>query len=137
MYKIHEKFPSFDGNMIEDDFYFNLTEQEITEMQYEIPGGMVAMLQQIVGAKSTPELIKYFKDLILRAYGKKDPDGVHFRKSKEITDDFTSTNAFSQIYMRLATDEQAAQEFINNVMPKKRAANESVPAPDNVKNFHN
>lgn len=129
MYKIHEKYPDFDGNMIEGDFYFNLTEAEITEMQYGVSGGMVAMLQKIIGAKSTPELIKYFKDIIVRSYGERDPDGVHFRKSQKIIDDFVSTNAYSQIYMRLATDEKAAQEFINGVMPKKKES--TIPFPEN------
>lgn len=129
MYKIHEKYPDFDGNMIEGDFYFNLTEAEITEMQYGVSGGMVSMLQKIIGAKSTPELIKYFKDIIVRSYGERDPDGVHFRKSQQIIDDFVSTNAYSQIYMRLATDEKAAQEFINGVMPKKKES--TIPFPEN------
>lgn len=136
MYKIHEKFPDFDGNMIEDDFYFNLTEAELTEMQYTIPGGMVSMLQQIVGARAIPELIKYFKELLTRSYGKRDPDGVHFRKSQQIIDDFTSTNAFSQIYMRLATDEKAAQEFINGIMPKQKPQdnqNGTIPFPADKK----
>lgn len=119
MYKIHEKFPDFDGNMIEDDFYFNLTEQELTEMQFGVAGGMVAMLQKIIGSKSTPELIKYFKEILIASYGQKDPDGIHFRKSQQIIDDFVSTNAFSQIYMRLATNEEEAQKFINGVMPKR------------------
>ena len=87
------------------------------------------MLQKIIGAKSTPELIKYFKDIIVRSYGERDPDGIHFRKSQQIIDDFVSTNAYSQIYMRLATDEKAAQEFINGVMPKKKE--NTIPFPEN------
>lgn len=118
MYKIREKYEDYDGNERVEEFYFNLTKAEITDMELTTEGGMSAMLNRIIAAKDTSKLIAVFKDLILRSYGQKSPDGRRFIKSDELTKEFTETPAYSQIYIRLATDDKAATEFVNNVIPK-------------------
>lgn len=118
MYKIREKYEDYDGNERVEEFYFNLTKAEITDMELTTEGGMSAMLDRIIAAKDTAKLIAVFKDLILRSYGQKSPDGRRFIKSDELTKEFTETPAYSQIYLRLATDDKAATEFVNNVIPK-------------------
>ena len=118
MYKIREKYEDYDGNERVEEFYFNLTKAEITDMELTTEGGMSAMLNRIIAARDTSKLIAVFKDLILRSYGQKSPDGRRFIKSDELTKEFTETPAYSQIYLRLATDDKAATEFVNNVIPK-------------------
>lgn len=118
MYKIHEKYTDYDGNERVEDFYFNLTKAEITDMELTTEGGMSAMLGRIIAAKDTAKLISVFKDLILKSYGQKSPDGRRFIKSEELTKEFTETPAYSQIYLRLATDDKEATKFVNNVIPK-------------------
>lgn len=118
MYKVHEKYTDYDGNERVEDFYFNLTKAEITDMELTTEGGMSAMLNRIIAAKDTSKLIAVFKDLILKSYGQKSADGRRFIKSEELTKEFTETPAYSQIYLRLATDDKAATEFVNNVIPR-------------------
>ena len=135
MYKIRETYEDYDGNERVEEFYFNLTKAEITDMELTTEGGMSAMLKKIIAAKDTTKLIAVFKDLILRSYGQKSPDGRRFIKSDELTKEFTETPAYSQIYIRLATDDKAATEFINNVIPKDlqteaKAAQASVISAD-------
>ena len=120
MHKITETYVDFDGNKRTEDFYFNFTEAEITKMQFGTEGGLTAMINRIVAAQDTPRLIEIFEDLIKKAYGVKSPDGRRFIKDEELTKEFTETNAYSQIYMRLATDADAATKFVNNVVPKKQ-----------------
>lgn len=131
MYKIREKYEDYDGNERVEEFYFNLTKAEITDMELTTEGGMSAMLNRIIAAKDTSKLIAVFKDLILRSYGQKSPDGRRFIKSDELTKEFTETPAYSQIYLRLATDDKAATEFVNNVIPKD-LQNEVKAAQGNV-----
>ena len=69
----------------EEDFYFNLTETELAEMQLEVTGGLDSMLQAIVKAQDIPTIVKLFKQLILKAYGQKSPDGRRFIKSEELS----------------------------------------------------
>ncbi|WP_130837525.1 hypothetical protein [Lachnoclostridium sp. Marseille-P6806] len=120
MFKITESYTDYDGNPRTEDFYFNFTEAEITKMQFGTTGGLAAMINRIVAAQDTPRLIEIFEDLIKNAYGIKSPDGRRFIKRPELTEEFTETEAYSQIYMRLATNAEAATEFVNNVVPKKQ-----------------
>ena len=104
-----------------EDFYFNLTKAEIMEMELSTNGGLAEMIQKIVAAKDAPAIIKVFKDLVLKAYGEKSPDGKRFIKSTEIAEAFSQTEAYSIIFMELATDADAAAKFVNGIVPKDMA----------------
>lgn len=130
MYKITETYEDYDGVERKEDFYFNFTEAELTKMQYSTAGGLATRIQKIIDTHDTPRLIEIFEDLISRAYGQKSEDGRRFIKSDELTEEFKQTEAYSQIYMRLATDEKAASDFINHVVPKK--LEEAVRAQQNT-----
>lgn len=115
-------YTDYNGNKRTEDFWFNLTETEITEMQLGVHGGYTAMLNKIIAAQDTPTLIKIFKDLILDAYGEKSDDGKRFvkeaRDGYRLSNDFKQTEAYSILYMELATDAKAASEFVNGIVPK-------------------
>lgn len=111
------KYTDYNGVEREEDFYFNLSKAEIAEMELEIPGGMTAMLQRITAAKDTPSLVKIFKDLILRSYGEKSADGKRFVKSAELKESFSQTEAYSELFMELATNADSASAFINGIIP--------------------
>ena len=120
MFKKTITYKDFDGKDIKEDFYFNFTRAEILEMQLEETGGLAEKLQRIINTQDVPSIIKVFKDLILRAFGQKSQDGKRFIKSEEISKEFSQTNAFADLYIELATNEQAATEFINNVIPAEQ-----------------
>ena len=101
-----------------EDFYFNLTKAEIMELELGTTGGLAEMIEKIVAAKDTPAIIKVFKDLVLKAYGEKSPDGKRFVKSEEIAQAFSQTEAYSEMFMKLATDADAAAAFVNGIVPK-------------------
>lgn len=101
-----------------ETFYFNLSEAELTEMQLEQGGGLDAMLQKIVDSKDIPSLTKVFKNLIVKAYGEKSPDGKYFRKSADISEKFLSTEAYSKLYMSLISDPDKMADFITGLLPK-------------------
>lgn len=110
-------FTDYNGNERKEDFYFNLTKAEILEMEMSISGGLAEMIENVVKAQDTPAIIKIFKDLILKAYGVKSPDGRQFIKSQELRDAFASTEAYSNLFMELATDAKAAADFVNGIVP--------------------
>lgn len=114
-------FTDFDGNKRTEDFYFHLTEQELTEWELSVDGGLSGVLTRIVNSQDTKTLIGIFKDLLVKSYGVKTPDGRGFVKNEEVLNNFTCTQAFSDIYMELATDDKAAAEFVNGVMPASLA----------------
>lgn len=100
-----------------EDFYFNLSKAEIAEMEMSTTGGFAEMLQKIVDSKDVPSIIKVFKDLILKSYGEKSADGKRFIKSTEISQGFAQTEAYSNLFMELSTDANAAIGFINGIVP--------------------
>lgn len=100
-----------------EDFYFNLTKAEIMEMEMSTVGGLAEMIQRIIKTQDAPAIIKIFKDLVLRAYGEKSPDGKRFIKNDEIREAFSQTEAYSILFMELATDADAAAAFVNGITP--------------------
>ena len=100
-----------------ENFYFNLTKAELMEMEMGTTGGFTEMIQRVIDAKDAPAIIKIFKDLVLKAYGVKSVDGKRFIKSDEITAEFAQTEAYSILFMELATDADAAAAFINGIVP--------------------
>ena len=128
MFKKTIKYTDFDGVERKEDFYFNLTKAELLEMQMSIEGGLQGHLERIIKTKSQPELIKMFKEIIMRAYGEKSPDGKHFMKSDEIRQNFESTEAYSELFMELATNSDAAAEFVNALLPADFKTSEEMQA---------
>ena len=112
------KYVDFDGNERSEDFYFNLTKAEVAEMEMSTEGGLAKMLEKIVAEQDSRRIIEIFKDLILRSYGEKSPDGKRFTKNKEIREAFSNTEAYSELFMLLATDAEKASDFINGILPK-------------------
>lgn len=117
MYKKTITYTDYNGETRTEDFYFNLSKAEILEMELSVPGGYQALLDRIIKTRDQVELIKLFKDLILRTYGEKSPDGRRFMKSPEITRNFQETEAYSELFMLLASDDKEAAAFTNGVMP--------------------
>lgn len=110
-------FTDYNGTERTEDFYFNLSKAEIMEMEMSTAGGLSEMLQNIVKTQDAPSIIKIFKDLVLKAYGQKSPDGKRFIKSEELSTEFSQTEAYSQLFMELATDADAAAKFVNGIIP--------------------
>lgn len=110
-------YKDFNDEEITEDFYFNLTKAEIMEMELSEAGGMAQMIEKIVNAKDAPAIMKVFKTIILKAYGEKSADGKRFIKSEELANAFSQTEAYSELFMELATDADKASAFINGVMP--------------------
>lgn len=111
-------YTDYDGVEHTEDFYFNLNKAEVMEMNLEANGAYDKYLQRIVDQQDGRKLAEEFRRLILKSYGEKSPDGRRFIKSQQLTDEFVQTEAFSELYMQLATEEEAAAKFIQGVMPK-------------------
>lgn len=104
-----------------EDFYFNLSKAELMEMELGTTGGFTELIKNIINAKDLPNLVKIFKELVLRAYGEKSSDGKRFVKSEELSEAFAQTEAYSILFMELATDDEKAAEFVNGIMPSELA----------------
>lgn len=114
-------YTDYNGVERTEDFYFNLNKAEILEMEMSISGGLTEMINRIIAAQDAPAIIKIFKDLVLKSYGVKDADGKRFVKNDKIRDDFAQTEAYSVLFMELATDADAGAKFVNGIIPADTA----------------
>lgn len=111
-------YTDYAGNQRTEDFSFNLTKAEVLEMEMKTSGGMEQYIKRIIDAQDTAQIIEVFKELLLKAYGKISADGRRFEKSPELTKDFSETEAYSDLFMKLATDDKKAAEFVEEILPK-------------------
>ena len=111
------KYTDYNGVERTEDFWFHLSKAELMEWEMGTTGGLTEMLKRIVDAQDAPAIIKIFKELVLKAYGQKSPDGKRFIKSEELATEFSQTEAYSQLFMELATDADKAAAFVNGIMP--------------------
>lgn len=110
-------YTDYNGLERTEDFYFNLNQGEIARMEMSIKGGLAERIKRIVAAQDQPAIIEVFEDLIKKSYGVKTPDGRGFLKRASDLEEFISTEAYSVLFMELATDSKAAAEFINGIVP--------------------
>lgn len=118
MIKHTSTYTDFNGVERTEDFYFNLSKNEILQWEYGVENGLTTILDKIVKAKDGPQIIEYFKELILKAYGEKSDDGRRFIKSEEISTAFSQTPAFDELYIKLFTDSDFAADFVKGILPE-------------------
>lgn len=115
------KYTDYNGVEREEKFLFNLSKAELMEMEMGTTGGLTEMIQKIIEMQDAPSIIKIFKELILKAYGEKSADGKRFIKVNDqgvpLSIGFSQTEAYSQLFMKLATDADAAAKFVRGIVP--------------------
>ena len=110
-------YTDYDGNERTETFYFNMSKAECLDMQLIAEGGLENYIQSIIDERDNAKLVEFFKDVILKSVGKKSPDGRRFIKSEEYTREFSQTEAYSDLYVELATNTEEAIKFFNNIIP--------------------
>lgn len=110
-------FTDYNDQQLTEDFYFNLSTAEITEMELSQKGGLTEYMKKIIAEEDGKKLVELFKELITKSVGKRSGDGRRFIKNQEIIDDFVQTEAYSQLFIELSTDADQAAAFITGVVP--------------------
>lgn len=129
MYSEIVTYTDYNGVDRKEEFLFNLTKAELLEMEMGIVGGFNAAVQRAIDAQDQPTLIATFKDLLLKSVGVKSADGRRFIKNDDVRNDFKETEAYSILFMKYATDAEAAAKFINGIVPKDLAQEAQQIAP--------
>lgn len=111
-------YTDFEDKEHTETFYFNISKPELIELEVEVEGGLGDFLAKIIKEMNGKELIKYFKQIVLMAYGVKSDDGKRFIKSDQLREEFSQTAAYNALFMELATDDGAAADFLRGVLPR-------------------
>lgn len=123
MYPKRIKFEDYNGVQHEQTFLFNMTETELTKMQYSSEGNFQEYVQKLVETKNEGEIINLIEKFVVMSYGEKSADGQRFVKiapdGHKLGLDFIQTEAYNVLFMELATDANAAIDFITGILPAK------------------
>lgn len=117
MYVKEMEYTDFNGVTRKEKFYFNLTKAEILDLELGKAGGLTEYIKKIIEAQDTPTIMSLFRTLLLKSYGVKSDDGRRFIKNDQVREDFEQTQAFSDLYMLLALNDDEASKFINAIVP--------------------
>lgn len=118
MYIKKIKFKDFNDNEREQDFYFNLRKDELAKLSAKYGQNFENNVRTMAMNSDKAGLYKLFEDLIKSSYGQKSEDGLHFRKSDQIWDDFYDSPAYEALFMEIMSDTDAAISFFKGIMPK-------------------
>lgn len=121
-------YEDYDGNMREDIAYFNLTKSELRELEWSIPGGLVAKLNEMLAnpEENVAGMMRILKTLIIASYGEKSADGKRFIKERDgvnLGDEFATSAAFDVLFDELLSGEDTVNEFISGMLPKSVQSN--------------
>lgn len=121
MFTYKVKYTDYLDNEREETLMFHLTEAEIAELQLSHKGGLTAYIHRVTESKDNVAIAELFKEILIKSYGVRSDDGRRFMKNKTIVEEFVESPAYSIMYMKLASDDQFASEFMNKVVPKELA----------------
>lgn len=135
MIKRKVSYEDYDGNRVEETLYFNLTKFEATEIALTLPEPLskalddnalekdkVVMAQGVLSQMGSQGVIDFIKNIVLKSYGVKNPnDGRRFMKSQALSEEFSQTEAFSELMMNLLTNEEDAADFVNGLISARFA----------------
>lgn len=113
-------FTDDEGKEVEetDVFYFHLSQDEMEEWNARYKEGIAEHVRSMIRKDDKVGVLEFFKKLILDAYGTREEGGRRFDKSAEAKRRFHGHMAYKALYVELATNEDKASEFFNNIFPK-------------------
>lgn len=110
-------YTDYNGTERTEDLYFNMSKAELAEMELGVTGGFTEMMKKIIAAQDVPSIFKVVKDLILKSYGEKSADGRRFIKSAELSEAFSQTEAFTEVFLNVAANAENMAAFVNGIIP--------------------
>ena len=112
------KFKDYNDVEREKDYWFDLNETDLIELQIETVGGLHEKIDRVMKMNDQREIYNLFKTIIRKAYGEKSDDGIHFDKSEAAWERFITSPAYNALMLEFMDDPQKVVEFMEGLMPK-------------------
>lgn len=104
-------YEDFNGLTVTETFYFNLSVDELMEIEVDYPEGV----EGVFNSGDRKKIFQIIRRMILGSYGIKSEDGKDFLKSKKLLKKFKNSNAYDMLYVELGTNADKAAEFFNGI----------------------
>lgn len=122
-------YTDYNGNERTEEYWFNLSKAELLRLETTTKGGFQKMLENAVASEDNYRIIEVFEDLIKHSIGMKTLDGKYFKKSKEFTEDFMQSEAYSTLLFDLLQDVEKTNAFIRGILPSDLMAQAEAALP--------
>lgn len=121
----------FTGEKETKTFYFHVTKAEMIELEHSMNGGLSSVMTRIIAEHDNEKLIPLFRRLIEVSYGER-TDAGGFKKSKEATEIFMASEAYSELFLSFYEADNAVN-FIKGIMPKDLIEEVNKKFPEGIK----
>mgnify|MGYP003390383219 CR=1 FL=1 len=110
---LHKKvtYTNYNGEVVNEDVYFNLTSMELVKMEAKYEISIPDKIKEVVETNDYKGIIALFEDLLLTAYGVKSEDGRRFIKDEQATKEFGDSIAYAEIFEQIILNPEAAKEL--------------------------
>ncbi len=123
-------YTDYNGTERTEDLYFNISKAELAELELSVTGGFSEMMKKIVAAQDVPSIVKIVKELILKSYGEKSSDGRRFIKSPELSEAFSQTEAYTEVFLDLVASAENMADFVNAIIPSDISRKAALPVSE-------
>ena len=124
MHKRPITYTNLDGKVVTENFYFNLTVDEVAHLELDMPGGLSNYWIKLVEDKDAGKMLHAFKDLIAVSYGER--EGEFFMKETESGYSrgrrFLQHPAYHVLFLELlgtSSSDEAFTDFLKAVVPEE------------------
>lgn len=118
MFKKTITFEDFNGEQQSRDFYFHMSKAELLEMAAGA-NDFDTRVKNIIETKDGAQILHEFRAIIKMSVGVRSEDGQRFIKDADAQSSLLDSPAFDVLLMELATETDAAVEFIKQLIPEK------------------
>lgn len=119
MFKKTVTYRDFNDVERTEEYFFHLSTTEVLKLEKNKDGSLSEQLEKIQRDEDEAAMLDMITKLVLLAYGEKSEDGRRFVKSDKLVEEFTETEAYSQIFLDIMTNENELIDFITGILPKE------------------
>lgn len=121
MIKKEIAFTNLDDKEVTQTYYFHFNKLEGTELDLEY-GGLENKMKELTETEDSKQAYLIFKDILLRAVGKKSEDGNRFIKNAEIRSQLEDSPALGELIYEFFEKPELVGPFMESMLPAKDVA---------------
>lgn len=115
-------YTDYSGAERTEKFYFNLTQTELLDLELDTPDGMEKLVKSLIEKNDNRAIIALVKKFLHKSYGVKSDDGKRLIKNDKVLEEFMQTEAYSKLFMELASDAEKSAAFFSGLVSGAPAA---------------
>lgn len=119
-------YTDLNGKKQTEEACFHLNKADLIKMQVSEKGGYENYLKGLIEAEDAKGIAAVFEDLIRKSYGKRSEDGTSFVKDPAATERFMQSEAYSELFVELLSDDEKSAEFALGIIPADLAKNPEI-----------